>query len=90
MVHVSTVAARDLRNYTAKILQRVAAGERVTVTVHGEPVADLIPRAAPDRPAYLSRDEVTRLLGETRADPTLAEDIAWISAGTTDDLGPLE
>lgn len=39
----------DLRNDNAEIMRRVAAGESFTVTVHGEPVADLGPHRRPAR-----------------------------------------
>lgn len=42
------VPQRQLRNETAKLLRRVEAGERLRVTVHGHPVAELGPtRSAP-------------------------------------------
>jgi prevent-host-death family protein len=50
-----------LRNDTAGLLRRVELGERLRITVHGHPVADLVPveRAA----AFVPFDEVTRELG---------------------------
>jgi prevent-host-death family protein len=35
------IGVRDLRNRTAQVLDAVKAGERVTLTVHGEPIAGL-------------------------------------------------
>jgi prevent-host-death family protein len=43
------VGVRDLRNHTARIIDAVRAGERVTLTVHGEPVADIVPHGARTR-----------------------------------------
>ncbi len=37
------VPQRQLRNETAALLRRVEAGERLQVTVHGHPVAELGP-----------------------------------------------
>jgi prevent-host-death family protein len=37
------VPQRDLRNNTADLLRRVEAGEQLRITVHGHPVADLVP-----------------------------------------------
>lgn len=34
---------RELRNQGGRVLDRVLAGERVTITRDGEPVAELIP-----------------------------------------------
>ncbi len=37
------VPQRALRNSTASLLRRVEAGERLRITVHGHPVAELVP-----------------------------------------------
>jgi prevent-host-death family protein len=37
------IPQRDLRNRTAELLRRVEAGEELRITVHGHPVADLVP-----------------------------------------------
>ena len=37
------IPQRDLRNRTAELLRRVETGERLRITVHGHPVADLGP-----------------------------------------------
>lgn len=42
------VPQRALRNNTAELLRRVERGERLRITVHGHPVADLVPA---DRPS---------------------------------------
>jgi prevent-host-death family protein len=38
------VSVRELRNHTARVIAAVESGERVVLTVHGRPVADIIPR----------------------------------------------
>jgi prevent-host-death family protein len=40
---MSTVTVRDLRNHSGRVLQRVARGESLTVTLDGRPVAELRP-----------------------------------------------
>jgi len=40
---MSEVSIRDLRNHGGDVIDRVAAGERFTVTRAGRPVADLRP-----------------------------------------------
>jgi prevent-host-death family protein len=40
---VETVTIRDLRNHGGDVVDRVEAGERVTVTRDGRPVAELRP-----------------------------------------------
>ena len=42
-----TIPQRELRNNTAELLRRVERGERLTITVHGHPVADLVPLKRP-------------------------------------------
>lgn len=39
------VSVRELRNHTARVIAAVESGERVVLTVHGRPVADIVPRA---------------------------------------------
>ena len=85
---MSEIAARDLRNRTADVLRRVEAGEQVTITSRGRPVAHLTPiRAARRRP--ISRAELTRRLARAQADPGLRDDLAVLAGDTTDDLGPI-
>lgn len=38
------VSVRELRNHTARVVRAVESGEPVVLTVHGRPVADIIPR----------------------------------------------
>lgn len=38
------VSVRELRNQTARVIAAVESGERVVLTVHGRPVADIVPR----------------------------------------------
>jgi prevent-host-death family protein len=38
-----TINQRDLRNFSAKVLREVQAGQIITVTRNGEPVAELRP-----------------------------------------------
>lgn len=42
-----TVSVRDLRNHGGRVLDRVAAGERVVVTRDGVAVAELAPITSP-------------------------------------------
>jgi prevent-host-death family protein len=83
-----TVPSRHLRNDTAGILRRVEAGEEVTVTRGGRPVAKIIPLSRPRRP--LRRDELLTILREAPLDPGFRDDRRrWIAPETTDDLGPI-
>lgn len=86
---MGTIASRDLRNHTRDVLDQVSAGSTVTITVHGQPVAEITPVAAGARTS-LSRREVAGLVqGGDPADARLLADLAWISGDTTDDLDPI-
>lgn len=64
------VPQRELRNSTAELLRRVERGERLRITVHGHPVAELVPleRAQP----FVPFDEVVgELRGLMRPDDRL-------------------
>lgn len=74
-----------MRNHTADALRRVAGGERIVVTVHGEAVAELVPPAR-SRPRFFSRAELTAVLRNSAADPGLRADLAVLAGETTDDL----
>ena len=64
---MADVASRELRNQTRDVLRRVAAGERVTITVNGRPIALLTP--VESRPRFVSRQEFLRRV--VQADPVL-------------------
>lgn len=49
---MAAVTISDLRNRAGKVLDRVEAGERMTVTRYGKPVAELVP--VPRRPLPLA------------------------------------
>lgn len=42
---MDNVTVRELRNHGGRVLQRVAGGETLTVTMDGEPIAELRPVA---------------------------------------------
>lgn len=85
---MTVIAARDLRNHTAEVLRRVADGDRVTVTQHGTPVAEIGPvRNA--RARSLRRAELLQILGSAQADVGLRADLDELAGESTDDLGPI-
>jgi len=75
---MSELPSRELRNDTAGVLRRVEAGEVLTITVKGKPVAQL----AAFQP---SRRRLRRAL----SDPGLRGDLAALAGDITDDLGPI-
>jgi len=81
---MTEVASRELRNRTRALLDRVAAGEQITITVDGRPVGRLLP---PDpRQRWMPRETfAARVLGH-QADPGLAADLAELAPDATDDL----
>jgi prevent-host-death family protein len=85
---MADIAARELRNHTADVLRRVEAGEQVTITSRGRPVAELTP-VRPVRRTPIARAELTRRLSRTQADSGLREDLASLAGDTTDDLGSI-
>jgi len=56
------IPQRQLRNHTADLLRRVEDGERLRITVHGHPVAELVP--IEERPKrFVQRERLGRLKG---------------------------
>jgi prevent-host-death family protein len=81
---MTDVASRELRNNTRALLERVEAGETITITVDGRAVATLVP--ARTRPRFMARDRFIREVLARRADPALLADIRSLVPGTTDDI----
>ena len=81
------VASRELRNDTAGVLRRAAAGESVEITVNGEPVAELVPLRA-RRSHWTAKAVLLERLIPAQADPTLRDELRALS-GDTDELGPI-
>jgi prevent-host-death family protein len=81
---VTEIPARDLRNDVSAVLRRVEHGQRLTVTVSGRPVAELIP--LPPRPKSMDWSAFIRDSDRWRADPGLARELADLLPDTTDDF----
>lgn len=84
---MTEVASRELRNNTRSLLERVEAGETVTITVDGRPVAILEPVGR--RPRWLGHEEFVRRIASHQADPGVRRELADLSPDSTDDLPPL-
>lgn len=78
------VGVRELRNNTARVIDAVRAGERVTLTVNGEPVADVVPHVRRSR--WLSGQVMRDRLRESAADPGLREQLDELAGDTVADL----
>jgi prevent-host-death family protein len=78
------VSVRELRNRTAAVVAAVRAGESVTLTSNGEPVADIIPHHT--RTRWLPGDWLATQLIERQADPDLGADLDRLVGQTIDEL----
>jgi prevent-host-death family protein len=76
------VSVRDLRNHTGRVIAAVEAGEPVVLTVHGRPVADIVPRRlrSERRPSEL-------LISDLTAITQLAEELGVSSDAGDFDVG---
>jgi prevent-host-death family protein len=78
------VGVRELRNHTSQVVDAVRAGERVTLTVHGEPIADIVPHQ--QRARWLSGPTLKHELETRAADPELAQELDALAGHTLDEL----
>lgn len=75
---------RDLRNETARVVDAVRAGERVTLTVRGEPIADIVPHGS--RTRWLSGAALREQLTQRSADPGLRAELDELAGDSLADL----
>jgi prevent-host-death family protein len=80
---MSEVASRELRNNTRAVLDKVDAGESVTITVDGRPVAVLTPIGR--HPRWISKHEFMQRVAARQADPGLLKELHTLLPETTDD-----
>jgi prevent-host-death family protein len=78
------IGVRELRNQTARVIDAVTAGERVTLTVHGEPVADIVPHTS--RARWLSGQGLREQLTRRSADPALTAELHELAGASLDEL----
>jgi prevent-host-death family protein len=78
------VGVRELRNDTARVLDAVRAGERVTLTVRGEPIADIVPHGG--RTRWLAGEAMRAQLARRAADPALRGDLDELAGQTLAEL----
>ncbi len=82
------VSVRELRNHTARVIAAVEGGEPVVLTVHGRPVADIVPRAVRHerRPSELLLHDLAAIEQLAR-ELDIASDAADFDVGlSTDDM----
>jgi prevent-host-death family protein len=78
------IGVRDLRNRTSQVIDAVQAGERVTLTVRGEPIADIVPHGR--RTRWLSGEHLREQLRDRAADPSVSHDLDELAGQTLDEL----
>lgn len=74
---MATIPQKELRNNVAEVLRRAEAGEEMTITVSGRPVAHL----GPLRKRQWVKGAELAALAELPPDPTLMEDIEKFEGG---------
>jgi prevent-host-death family protein len=82
------VSVRELRNHTARVIAAVECGEPVVLTVHGRPVADIVPRRVRSerRPSELLMADLSAI-SKLASELEVASDAADFDVGlTTDDM----
>jgi len=78
------IGVRDLRNRTASVIDAVKAGERVILTVNGDPMADIVPHGR--RTRWLGGAQLREQLGDRAADPALRQELDDLAGQTLDEL----
>jgi prevent-host-death family protein len=84
------VSVRELRNRTSDVVARVEAGEPLTLTVRGRPVADIVPHgqrreAIPSEEFFAGLESALAGLPEGAAEP---RGLGLTSDDLLDELGP--
>lgn len=77
---MATIPQKELRNNVAEVLRRAEAGEELTITVSGRPVARLGPAV---KRRWVGGPELTRVW-ESVAPESLAEDLDRLDGALTD------
>lgn len=77
---MATIPQKELRNNVGEVLRRAEAGEELTVTVAGRPVA----RLGPARPRQWVSGTHLQLVWQTPAPQTLEDDLARLPGGLVD------
>jgi prevent-host-death family protein len=74
---VATIPQKELRNHISEVLRRAEAGEEMTITVSGRPVAQL----GPARKRRWVRGAELAELASLPPDPALLKDIEGFGGG---------
>jgi prevent-host-death family protein len=63
---MTTVGAYEAKTHLSELLERVAKGEKITITKHGVPVAMLVPPPAAEKPDVEAAVEALLEFGKGR------------------------
>jgi len=82
------VSVRELRNYTGRVVAAIESGEAVVLTVHGRPVADIVPRRRRSERRSSERllAELSELSNLARAQEVESPAEDFVVGLTTDDM----
>jgi len=82
------VSVRELRNHTARVIAAIEAGEPVVLTVHGRPVADVVPRRTRSerRPTGLLLSDLDAIARLSRELGVVSDPDDFDTGLTTDDM----
>lgn len=82
------VSVRELRNHTARVVSAVESGEVVVLTVHGRPVADIVPRRTRSerRPTEVVLAELAEISQLARKLGVRSDHADFDTGLTTDDM----
>ena len=71
------IPSRELRNHTSAVLKHVQTGEKIVITLRGEPVAELVkPLISQKKP--MPRNEFLEIIRYRQADTKLKDDLDQI------------
>ncbi len=79
------VSVRELRNSTADVVAAVRAGERVTLTVNHDPVADIVPHIE-QRDPWVPSTVLLDIVREAPADEGLLVNLADVRGALIEDV----
>jgi antitoxin (DNA-binding transcriptional repressor) of toxin-antitoxin stability system len=79
------VSVRDLRNGTAAVVAAVRGGERLTLTVNRDPVADIVPHVQ-QRSPWVGSTILREIRRQTPSDGGLLEDLAEVRGALVEDV----
>ncbi|HEU0192041.1 MAG TPA: type II toxin-antitoxin system prevent-host-death family antitoxin [Mycobacterium sp.] len=77
---MAVIPQKELRNNVAEVLRRAEAGEEITITVAGRPVA----RLTPTTPRRWIRGEALRSVWRGQTPNTLGDDLEGFAAALAD------